>query len=46
LRDGQNANNFFPLSFSETNFLVASVSADLNYEKKSVTDSEIIFIRK
>ncbi|MBI2617013.1 DUF2079 domain-containing protein [Candidatus Gottesmanbacteria bacterium] len=46
IRPGQNANNFFPLSQSQTEDLIASVSADPNYRKKEVTDSQIVFTRK
>jgi len=46
LRPGQNANNFYPLSFDETKNLVASLSADVNYEKRGITDSQFIYTRK
>lgn len=46
LRPGQNANDFFPLSPSQVEILVATISADRNYSKKSVTDTQLIFTRR
>lgn len=46
IREGQNANNFFPLQPHEVKNLVASLSADLNYTKKEITDSQLIFMMK
>ncbi len=46
IRSGQNANDFYPLPQEKVGALVASISADENYIKKSVTGSELIFIRR
>lgn len=45
-RQGQNANDFFPLSPAKFDLLMASISADPKYRLVNVTDSQLIFIRK
>lgn len=45
-RPGQNANNFFPLTPYEFDNLVASVSANKNYTKREIIDSQLIFVKK
>lgn len=44
MRDGQNANNFFPLPQSKVNQLIASVSADPQYKLKSFGE-QLLFER-
>jgi len=46
VRAGQNANNFFPLTPSDSQSLVASISADPNYSKNIFTNDQLIFMRK
>lgn len=45
IRPGQNPNNFFPLTQMEVEILTASLSANQDYIKKAITDSQFIFIR-
>jgi hypothetical protein len=44
--EGQNANNFFPLTPAEVEELAASVSASLNYRDESVGENYLLFVRK
>jgi len=46
LRPGQNANNFYPLSFDAAKTLEASLSTDVNYEKQEITNSQVIYLRR
>jgi uncharacterized membrane protein len=46
LRTGQNPNNFYPLSESRAQMLAASLLSDINYLKKEVIDSQLIFVRR
>lgn len=45
-RSGQNANNFFPLSFQQVEKMVASLEKDKNYKKITITDRQFYFERK
>ncbi|MFQ6120628.1 MAG: DUF2079 domain-containing protein, partial [Methanosarcinales archaeon] len=42
-RPGQNANNFFPITPDGFEAIIASLSANRNYLKKSITDSQFVF---
>ena len=46
IRPGQNPNNFFPLTEEDTKALIASLSADTQYQKQEITDSQLLFFKK
>lgn len=45
LRPGQNANNFFPLTFEKALNLATSLTANAQYKKYAITDSQHLFLR-
>lgn len=46
IRPGQNANNFFPVSESDTQKIVDSFSANSSYKKITAGENQFIFVKK
>ncbi len=46
IRAGQNPNNFFPLSEGQFKDLIASLSANQNYQKKVIREDQWLFVHK